>query len=169
MPLSWVVRSSVAPFSLSAPISACLSATGRYARRAHADDGSGGGPFHRVQPVQHAGAGRVRLRRDSARFTRIVWIDGVFRRAAPARIRHPIGAGRGPSGAAQHGGGPGDEAGHCRYRHRTGRRFRLDAPDGDHAVRRQSHRYSGIRNRCRGAGPGGAAGQLPSRAPRDRH
>ena len=70
--------------------------TGRHAGGAHADHEPGGGAFHGIESVQHAGVGGIRIRRHSAGVAWIVRADVVFGGTADLEfgIRLALGADR---------------------------------------------------------------------------
>src|ERR1039457_7009612 len=144
MPLSWVVRTKVAPFSVSAPIQrAFQDAADLPAAHIRSMDQIVIGSTAR--PVQHAGAGHFRGGGHPACVDRPLWTDGLLSGAADARIRHPAGAGRRFPGAAEHDRAAGHDAGRRGDLGGAGRRVRADAVDGELALWREADRSGGLR------------------------
>jgi len=165
MPLSWVVRTKVAPFSVSAPI-----------ERAFQDAAD--------LPVAHIRSMDQIVVGSTARDQFNTWVLGIFaglaillasiglygfdglcRRAAYAGVRDPAGVGRRHTDAAQYDRAAGHGSGGDR--HRSGARgvLRAHAPHGQLAIQREADGPVGVRVRNGVVRSGGPARQLSAGPP----
>ena len=123
--INWLIRTKVAPFSLSAELQQeTARRDGRASRCAHPHDGTSGGRIHRARRFQYFAADDLRGSGAVSRGDRNLRLDGVLGATAHAGDRHSHGAGSKPRARAQDGGAARNASCGDRRRHRRGRRAR---------------------------------------------